>query len=192
VKLYSYYRSTASYRVRIALNLKGLRYDQASVRRLRQGDGEFAREYALLNPQLLAPVLIDGPCIIIQSLAIVEYLEETHPEPPLLPKDPAVRAHVRAIAQQIACDIHPLNIMRIKKYLEGEFGCSPAAKSAWMRHWVDAGLEGLEARLAGSPHAGAFCYGNTPTIADLCLGSAGLQFAPVRLSVGAISGDRTD
>lgn len=148
MELYSYFRSSAAYRVRIALNLKGLPYDYRAVHLLKDGGQQLAPQYRALNPNALVPALVDGDAVLTQSLAIVEYLEETHPQPPLLPSDALGRARVRAIAQTIACDIHPLNNLRVLKYLKHELKVSEEAKNAWYKHWVELGLAGVEAMLA--------------------------------------------
>jgi len=167
IKLYSYFRSSAAYRVRIALNLKSLPYEYLPVH-LVKGEQRDER-YRALNPQALVPMLIDDRETITQSMAIVEYLDETVPEPPLLPATPEARARVRAIAQAIACDIHPLNNLRVLKYLTGTLGVSEDAKNAWYRHWIELGLAALEAQLAADSRTGAFCHGEKPTLADVCL-----------------------
>ena len=165
-KLYGYFRSSAAYRVRIALNLKNVAYDDAFVHLAK---GEQLKAYARLNPQRLVPALdIDGG-LLTQSLAIVEYLEETKPEPPLLPKDALGRARVRSIALHVACDVHPLNNLRVLKYLVGPLGASEDAKLAWYRHWIKHGLEAIEAMLANDPATGAFCHGARPSLADVFL-----------------------
>jgi len=169
MQLYTYFRSSAVYRVRIALNLKGLPYESVPVHLRKDGGQQFAPEYRRLNPMALVPTLVDGQAVIGQSLAIVEYLDETHPSPPLLPSDPAGRARVRAIAQGIACDIHPLNNLRVLKYLKRELGVDDRARDAWYRHWVETGLQGIERMLADSPATGRYCHGDTPTLADICL-----------------------
>lgn len=170
MKLYSYFRSSAAYRVRIALNLKGLSYEYVPVHLLRDGGEQLKPAYREVNPDGIVPTLIDDEDHAIrQSLAIIEYLEETHPEPPLLPKSPADRAHVRSLALQVACEIHPVNNLRVLKYLKHSLGVDDAAKDAWYRHWIEAGFETLEQRLAHDPRTGKLCYGDTPTIADLCL-----------------------
>jgi maleylpyruvate isomerase len=167
MKLFGYYRSSAAFRVRIALNLKGLEVDHRFVH-LRKGE-QSAPEYGALNPQGLVPMVIDGPQVLTQSLAIIEYLEETHPEPALLPKEPIERARVRAIAQAIACDIHPLNNLRVLRYLVGPLKVSDEAKNEWYRHWVVEGLTALERSLTPAAGTGTFCHGDKPTLADICL-----------------------
>jgi maleylacetoacetate isomerase len=163
--LFDYFRSSASYRVRIALNLKGLEFEAAPVDLLHGRQKE--AEYRARNPQGFVPMLeIDGRRIT-QSLAILEYLEATRPEPPLLPLDPADAAHVRALALIVACDIHPLNNLRVLKYLSGPLGQDEETRNVWYRHWVAEGLAALEAQ--ASPRAGRFLFGNSPTLADVCL-----------------------
>ena len=163
--LYDYFRSSASYRVRIALNLKGIDYEQRPIS-LVQGEQQ-APSYRALNPQGLVPMLeIDGHRLT-QSLAIIVYLDQTHRDPPLMPADPADGAHVRALAMAVACDIHPLNNLRVLKYLRGPLGISEEAKDEWYRHWVAEGLAALEE--IARPRAGAFLFGDNPTIADVCL-----------------------
>ena len=169
MKLYSYFRSSAAYRVRIALNLKGLPYETVPVHLLRQGGEQLLPEYRRLNPTALVPTLVDGDLALGQSMAILEYLEETHPQPALLPADAAGRARVRAIAQTIACDIHPLDNLRVLKYLKHEMKVSEESKNAWYRHWVEVGLAAVEGMLAQHPATGEFCHGGQPSFADLCL-----------------------
>lgn len=169
MKLHTYYRSTAAWRVRIALHLKGVSYDAVPVHLLRDGGEQRADAYRALNPQQLVPLLTDGDERISQSLAIIEYLDETHPEPPLLPRAPAGRARVRALAQVVACDMHPLNNLRVQQYLAAEFGADDGTKQRWMHHWLAAGFDALERMLADDPRTGACCHGDTPTLADLCL-----------------------
>lgn len=173
MKLYSYFRSSASYRVRIALNLKGLPYETVPVHLLKNGGQQFAPEYRALNPDALVPALIDdsggAAGALTQSLAIIEYLEETHPEPPLLPQSPLDRAYVRGIALSIACDIHPLNNLRVLRYLVRNLKVSEEKKDAWYRHWCEQGLAALETVLARDRRVGLFCYGDAPTLADCCL-----------------------
>src|ERR1700688_1114891 len=167
IKLYGYFRSSAAYRVRIALNLKGLAYDYLPVHLVK---GEQREErYRATNPQALVPLLVDAGEAMTQSMAIIEYLDEKVPDPPLLPATPEPRARVRAIAQAIACDIHPLNNLRVLKYLTGTLGVSEDAKNAWYRHWIELGLAALDAQLAADSRTGAFCHGATPTLADICL-----------------------
>ena len=167
LKLHNYFRSSAAYRVRIALNLKGLSYEYLPVH-LVKGE-QRAGTYRAINPQALVPLLIDDGEKISQSMAIIEYLDEKVPHPPLLPATPEARARVRSIAQAIACDIHPLNNLRVLKYLVGPLGVSEDAKNAWYRHWVELGLSALETALAADRRTGAFCHGDAPTLADICL-----------------------
>jgi maleylacetoacetate isomerase len=167
IKLYSYFRSSAAYRVRIALNLKDIRYEYVPVHLVKGEQGE--ERYRALNPQGLVPMLVDDGQTLTQSMAIIEYLDEKVPDPPLLPATPAAKARVRAIAQTIACDIHPLNNLRVLKYLTGTLGVSEEAKNAWYRHWIERGFAALEAQLAADTRTGGFCHGETPTLADICL-----------------------
>ncbi|KVM80532.1 maleylacetoacetate isomerase [Burkholderia ubonensis] len=169
MKLYSYFRSSASYRVRIALHLKQLPFDYVPVHLLRDGGQQLKEEYRALSPDSLVPTLVDGDAALQQSLAIVEYLDETHPEPPLLPNAPLDRAYVRSIALQIACEIHPLNNLRVLKYLKHMLQVPEEAKNDWYRHWIEAGFATLEARLANDPRTGKLCFGDTPTLADICV-----------------------
>jgi maleylpyruvate isomerase len=169
VKLYSYFRSSASYRVRIALNLKGLPYEYAPVHLTRGGGEQFAAPFRKLNPQGLVPVLQDGPRVLTQSLAIMEYLDELHPQPPLLPRDPAARARVRALALAVACDIHPLNNTKVLNYVTGVLGAGDDGRRSWYHHWIAEGLGALEASLAGGRETGKFCHGDAPGLADCCL-----------------------
>ena len=168
--LYTYWRSSAAYRVRVALNLKGLDWGSAFVHLVRDGGQQLKEAFEALNPQRQVPVLdLEDGNLLRQSLAIIEYLDEAHPEPPLLPQEPLDRARVRALAQVIACDIHPLNNLRVLKYLTGTLGVDEERKTAWYRHWVATGFTALERLLAESESTGMFCHGNTPTIADVCL-----------------------
>lgn len=169
MKLHTFFRSSASYRVRIALNLKGMPAVHAHVHLSKNGGEQFGPQFEALNPQHLLPVLEDDSLVLPQSLAIIEYLDETHPAIPLLPADAAGRARVRALSQLIACDIHPINNLRVLKYLSGELALSDAQKNAWYRHWVALGLAALETQLTRSPQTGLFCHGDTPTMADCCL-----------------------
>ena len=163
--LFDYFRSSAAYRVRIALNLKGVDYDRVAINLL-EGD-QRSNDYRGVNPQALVPTLdIDGHRLT-QSLAIISYLDSTRPEPPLLPPDPADSAHVRALALTVACDIHPLNNLRVLKYLKDELGAEQAQRDSWYRHWVAEGLAALETMAA--PRSGRFLFGDSPTLADLCL-----------------------
>lgn len=169
LKLYSYFRSSASYRVRIALNLKGLAYETRPVHLVNHGGEQHAPEFKALNPQELVPCLVDRGHVFTQSMAIVEYLDETHPTPPLMPFDAAGRARVRALAQVVACDIHPIGNLRVLQYLTGQFGLDESAKGVWSRHWIGEGLRAMETMLAGNVATGRFCHGDTPTLADACL-----------------------
>lgn len=166
MRLHSYFRSSASFRVRIALNLKGLTYDYVPVH-LPRGDHK-KPPYADISADTLVPLLQTDGERLSQSMAIIEYLDETHPAPPLLPPDALGRAKVRALAQSIACDIHPVNNLRVLKYLVRELKVDEAAKNAWYRHWCRDGLEAFERQLAQQPPA-MYCYGQTPTLADCCL-----------------------
>jgi maleylacetoacetate isomerase len=167
MKLYTYFRSSAAFRVRIALNLKGLPYEGVA-RQLARGE-QRAVDYLEINPQGLVPVLVDGPTAITQSLAIIEYLDETHPDPPLLPRDPAARAQVRALALAIACDIHPLNNLRVLNYLRGPLAQSDAVVNAWYRHWIAVGFEALEREAARAESDAKHLIGSEVTLADICL-----------------------
>lgn len=169
MKLYDYFRSSAAYRVRIALNLKGVRPDERSFVHLRMGS-QRAQDYLALNPQGLVPALaLDDGHVLTQSLAIIEYLDEVHPEPALLPADPVGRARVRSLALAIACEIHPLDNLRVLNYLLGTLGASKEQKNGWYRYWIDVGFEALETRLARERETGRFCHGSAPTLADICL-----------------------
>jgi maleylacetoacetate isomerase len=167
VELYGYCRSSASFRVRIALGLKGLAYDYRAVHLPRSE--QFGAAYAAVSPTRLVPQLVDGEVSIGQSLAIIEYLDETHPEPPLLPGSAADRARIRSLALDIACEIHPLNNLRVLRHLVREVKLDEAAKNAWYRHWVETGLAAVERRLAGEPQTGRHCHGDGPTLADCVL-----------------------
>lgn len=167
MQLYNYFRSSASYRVRIALALKRLDYEYIPVHL--QRNEQFAESYAAMSPARLVPLLKDGEHLVSQSLAIIEYLEETHPTPPLLPADPVARARVRALALDIACEIHPLNNLRVLRYLVKDLKLSEDDKNRWYRHWVETGLEVVEQRLAGSDATGRFCHGDAPSLADVVL-----------------------
>jgi maleylpyruvate isomerase len=169
MKLYSYFRSSAAYRVRIALNLKGLAYEYAPIHLLRDGGQQLKPDYRELNPDGIVPTFIDGDNVLTQSLAIIEYLDEMHPEPALLPGTPLDRAFVRSVALQIACEIHPVDNLRILKYLKHTLKVGDEAKDAWYRHWLESGFESLEKRLANDSRVGKLCFGDTPTLADLCL-----------------------
>ncbi|MEX0729612.1 MAG: maleylacetoacetate isomerase [Aquisalimonadaceae bacterium] len=164
--LYEFFRSTSSFRTRIALNLKGLEYKHVSV--LLRGGEHLTDEYTRMNPQQLVPTLVDGEHTLNQSLAIIEYLEETHPEPALLPPDPAGRARVRAFAQIAACEMHPLHNLRVLKYLRTECGQDDDGIERWTHAWIGKGFQAMEGMLADS-RTGRFCHGDAPGLADLCL-----------------------
>src|SRR5437588_1836480 len=166
MQLYSYFRSSAAYRVRIALNLKGMHYDTIGVHLQKQGGLNRKPEYQAINPQMRVPALrLDSGEVLIQSLAIIEYLDEIHPQPPLLPRDPIGRAKVRALAQLIACDIHPLNNVGPLRYLKNELGLDQSRIDVWYHHWILDGFAALESMLRGTPYA----FGEEVTVADLCL-----------------------
>jgi maleylacetoacetate isomerase len=166
ITLYSYFRSSAAYRVRIALNLKNIDYRIRPIHLLKNGGEQFAPDYLALNPQGRVPALVINDHILTQSSAIIEYLEEVYPEPPLLPADPLDRAYVRALAQLIACDIHPLNNLRVLNYLKENHRLED--KNGWYRHWVREGFDALEKRLEKNGK-GRFCFGDTPGMADAFL-----------------------
>jgi len=177
MKLFSFWRSLATYRVRIALNLKGITPDEIIQVNLMKGEQREAA-YRTVNPMMAIPALIDGDGpALFESLAIIEYLDETHPIPPLLPRDPRGRARVRGLAQLIACDSHPLIVPRVREYLEHEVKVDEATRTKWCQHWHTAALAGLEAHLK-DPATGRYCHGDTVTLADVCLASqaAGAKF----------------
>ena len=167
MKLYGYFRSSAAFRVRIALNLKKLDYENAAIH-LRRND-QTKLDYLTVNPQGLVPTLDDGGRTLIQSLAIIEYLDEVYPDPPLLPSHPAERARVRALAEIVACDIHPINNLRVLRYLTHSLDHDETAIATWYNHWIDAGFQALERLLVGDPRTGTFCHGEAPGIADIAL-----------------------
>ncbi|MEP6484133.1 MAG: maleylacetoacetate isomerase [Rudaea sp.] len=170
IKLYSYWRSSAAYRVRIALNLKGLSYELIPVSLINNGGEHRTAEYAEINPQKKVPVLIDGERIIRQSMAIVEYIEEMYEgEHRLMPANARERARVRGLAQIVACDIHPLNNLGVMQYLEHEFSAPQVERDRWTRHWITEGFKSLEKLLESNPSTGQFCEGDEPTLADICL-----------------------
>jgi maleylacetoacetate isomerase len=169
--LYSYWRSSAAYRVRIALNLKGLSYETRAVHLLRDGGEQHAEGYRMINPQELIPCLLDGDRVITQSLAIMEYLDEMYPEPEtaLLPVDARSRAQVRALAMAVTCDIHPLGNLRVLQQLEAQFGAGEEQRATWSRHWIATGFKAMEAMLTDNAATGRYCHGETPGMADACL-----------------------
>lgn len=169
VQLHGYWRSSAAWRVRIALNLKGLDWTSRPVHLVRGGGEQRTPAFLDLNPQALVPALeIDGR-VLTQSLAIIEYLEETRPAPPLLPTEPIARARVRSLAQLVACDVHPLNNLRVLQYLRDQLDIDESRRDEWYRHWIVEGLRALETRLAREPETGRFCHGDAPGLADCCL-----------------------
>lgn len=167
MKLYGYWRSSAAYRVRIALNLKQLSYDNIPVHLVKNGGEQHSADYKALNPAELVPTLLDNNLSLNQSLAIIEYLEQKYPEPRVLPADPATKAKARALALDIACDIHPLNNLRVLQYLTGPLALTDEQKQAWVIHWLEVGFSGVEQRLATC--AGQFCVGDEVSLADICL-----------------------
>ena len=170
LKLYSYWRSSTSYKVRIALNLKGLDYDLIPVHLVNNGGEQHSADYKTLNPMQALPTLIDGDTVITQSNAILEYLEDVYPEVALLPNTPQERAYVRQVMNVISCDIHPVNNLRVLKYLTGHLEISQEAKSTWYHHWIQQGFGALEKIISSSPYyAGSFCHGLSPSIADATL-----------------------
>jgi maleylpyruvate isomerase len=169
MKLYTYFRSSAAYRVRIALNLKGVDYEALPVHLLRNGGEQLTDAYRAINPSALLPTLDDDGAVIGQSLAIIEYLEETRPQVPLLPVDPADRARVRSLALTVAADTHPLGNLRVLKYLKHDLNVSEEVKLEWQRHWLRTGMATLETILSGDARTGRYCHGDTPTLADCCL-----------------------
>ncbi len=169
MKLYTFFRSSASYRVRIALNLKGISYEQAPIHLRRGGGEQLSAAYRALNPQALVPALEDNGRILTQSLAIIEYLEEKHPKPALLPSDPADKALVRSMAMVIACEVHPIQNLRVLNHVKKEYGQTDEQVNHWAQHWIDLGLSALEQMIVAQPKRDGFCFGDTPTLADICL-----------------------
>jgi maleylacetoacetate isomerase len=170
MKLFSFWRSLATYRVRIALNLKGLKPEVVTID-LIKGD-QLKPEFKAVNPQMVIPALVDGQGpVLFESLAIMEYLDEVHPHPPLLPTDPRARAFVRGIAQIVACDSHPLMVPRIRVYLTNELKLDEPALNKWIRHWIGEALQAIESHLAHDGMTGRFCCGDQPTLGDICLAS---------------------
>ena len=167
--LHDYFRSSAAYRVRIALQLKGLAYRHIGVHLLRNGGEQLAPAYREVNPQGLVPTLRDGDFSLTQSISIIEYLDERHPANPLLPRDIGLRARARQFALTIACDIHPINNLRVLNWLTTRCGVDEAGKLEWIRHWIELGFEALDEQLVACRDDGPYCVGDTPTIADCCL-----------------------
>ena len=169
MKLYTFFRSSASYRVRIALNLKGIGCEQAPIHLRRGGGEQLSAAYRAINPQALVPALEDYGRIFTQSLAIIEYLDEKHPNPPLLPQDPADKAIVRSMALVIACEVHPIQNLRVLNYVKATYHQTDEQVNQWAQHWIDLGLDALQATIVAQPKRGRFCFGDTPTLADICL-----------------------
>ena len=182
MKLYGFYRSSASYRARIALNLKGLKYEYASVNLLK--NESWGEEYRRVNPQAIVPALEDDGVVVPQSMAICEYLEERFPTPAILPRDPAGRARVRAITLNVACEIHPLNNRRTQLYLGEQLRVGEDAVGEWCRHWIALNFAAIEEMLRNSSATGRFCHGDTPTMADIFL-------VPQVFNAGRVSQDMT-
>ena len=169
LKLYTYYRSSAAFRVRIALNLKGLAFEAVPIHLMRGPGEQHSESYSTLNPARLVPLLVDDANTVAQSLAIIEYLEDKHPMPALLPKEAAARASVRTLALNVACDIHPLNNLRVLRYLNAPLGIDEDRRNEWARHWISLGFTAIEHTLSQQTGAGNYCFGNAPTLADCCL-----------------------
>jgi len=169
MRLYTFFRSSASYRVRIALNLKDLSYEQVPIHLRRGGGEQLTAAYRAINPQALVPALEDSGKILTQSLAIIEYLDEKFPNPPLLPKDPADKGIVRSMGLVIACEVHPIQNLRVLNYVKAHYNQSEAQVNQWAQHWIDLGLSALQEMIVAQPQRGNFCFGNSPTLADICL-----------------------
>ena len=169
MKLYTFFRSSASYRVRIALNLKGIRYEQAPIHLRRAGGEQLQPAFKAINPQALVPALEDDGRILTQSLAIIEYLDEKFPNPPLLPKDPADKALVRSMALVIACEVHPIQNLRVLNYVKSAYNQTDEQVNRWSQHWMNLGFTALEQLIVTQPNRGRFCVGDMPTLADICL-----------------------
>jgi maleylacetoacetate isomerase len=183
--LYGYFRSSAAFRARIALNLKGIKPEQRFVHLLRNGGEQHSDAYKAVNPLEVIPTLVHDGHTITQSLAIIEYLDEVVPAPPLLPKDAYGRARVRELAYAVACDIHPVNNLRIGQHLQATFDASGDDVVTWQRHWITVGFDAIETMLAASPRTGTFCHGDAPTLADICLIPQIANARRAKLGIGA-------
>jgi len=167
--LYGYFRSSAAFRVRIALNLKGIKANYRFVHLLKDGGQQHGPSYRAINPQEIIPTLVHDDHVIGQSLAAIEYLDEIHPNPPILPHDAPGRARVRQLAYVVACDVHPINNLRVSNFLRDKYGTNLEAQRNWHQHWITLGFTALETLLSSSPETGRFCHGDSPTLADICL-----------------------
>jgi len=183
--LYGYFRSSAAFRARIALNLKGIKPELRFVHLIRDGGEQHRPDYKAINPQELIPALAHDGHLITQSMAIIEYLDEIVPEPPLLPKTAYERARVRELAYVVGCDIHPVNNLRVNQHIVKAFGATPEQQADWQRHWIVTGFTALETMLSGSPFTGAYCHGDTPTLADILLIPQCANARRVKLDLGA-------
>ena len=184
-QLYSFWRSSAAFRVRIALNLKGMDYEVIPIHLVKNGGGQSTPEYASKNPNRLVPLYTDGSHTIHQSLAIIEYLEETHPNPSLLPKNAIDRAWVRSLGMDIVIDIHPISNLRVLRYLMKTLGIDGDAKDAWYQHWIALGLESLEIQLSSDSRVGRFAYGDEPGLIDICLIPQIFNALSIKMNMGA-------
>jgi maleylacetoacetate isomerase len=169
MKLYTFFRSSASYRVRIALHLKGIAYEQVPIHLRRGGGEQLQAAYKAVNPQALVPALEDEGRILTQSLSIIEYLDEKHPSPPLLPEDPADKALVRSMAMVIACEVHPIQNLRVLNYIKSAYDQTDEQVNRWSQHWINLGLTALEQLIVAQPKRGQFCFGDRPSLADICV-----------------------
>jgi maleylacetoacetate isomerase len=184
LKLYTYSRSSAAFRVRIALNLKRLPFEAVPIHLLRGPGEQHSESYSTLNPARLVPLLVDDANSVAQSLAIIEYLEDTRPMPALLPQEASARAKVRTLALTVACDIHPLNNLRVLRYLDAPLGVDEDRRNEWARHWISLGFTAIERTLSQQTQPGSYCFGNAPTLADCCLIPQVFNAKRVELALG--------